>query len=98
MARIIDEQKNLRPPEFHMLLPEAEKILADLVIDEALAYITPRLGRGSVMNDQKYDDQQANATGSIESIYEKHGNTTDDSTETTGVPIEVMERRAEIWG
>lgn len=98
MARIIDEQKNLRAPEFHMLLPKAEKILANLVIDEALAYITPGLRWGSVMNDQKYDDQQTHAAGSIESIYEKHGDTTDDSTETSGVPIKVVKRRTEIWG
>ena len=98
MARIIDEQKNLRAPEFHMLLPKAEKILANLVINEALAYITPGLRRGSVMNDKKYDDQQTYAAGSIESIHEKHGDTTDDSTETSGVPIKVVKRRAEIWG
>ena len=98
MARIVDEQKNLRTPEFHMLLPKAEKILTNLVINEALANITPGLRRSRVMDDQKYDDQQADATSGIESIYEKHRDTTDDSTETSGIPLKVMERRAEIWG
>ena len=98
MARIINEQKNLRAPEFYMLLPKAEKILANLVINEALAYITPGLWGGSVMNDEKYDDQQTHAAGSIESIYEKHGDTTDDSTETSSVPIKIVKGRAEIWG
>lgn len=81
-----------------MLLPKAEKILANLVINEALAYITPGLRWSCVMDDQKYNDQQADAASGIESIYKKHRDTTDDSTETSGVPIKVMERRAEIWG
>ena len=97
-ARIIDEQKNLRTPEFHMLLPKAEKILANLMIYEALAYITPGLRRSRIMDDQKYYDQQADTASGIESIYKKHRDTTDDGTETSGVPIKVVERRAEIWG
>ena len=98
MTRIVDEQQNLRAPEFDMLLPETEKILANLVINEALAYITPGLRRSRVMDDQKYNDQQADAASGIESIYKKHGDTTNDGTKTSGVPIKVMERRAEIWG
>ena len=48
-----------------MLLSKAKKVLADLVIDEALAHIPPRLRRSSIMNDQENHDEQADAAGGV---------------------------------
>ena len=48
-----------------MLLSKAKKVLADLVIDEALTHVSPRLRWSSVVYNQKNDDEEADAAGCI---------------------------------
>ena len=43
----------LGPPKLHMFLFKSEKILPDLVIDQALRNIAPAFRWCGVMNDQK---------------------------------------------
>lgn len=49
----------LRPPELHMFGFQPKQILANLVVNQALADISPGLGRRRVMNhyEHYYEDQ-----------------------------------------
>jgi hypothetical protein len=47
---IVDQQQDLRSPELDMLLTQSEEVFPDLMIDEALTNVAPRLGWRGVMN------------------------------------------------
>jgi hypothetical protein len=50
-SRVVNEQENLRPPEFDVLmLPNPEKVFPNLVVDQTLGNVSPRLRGRSVVN------------------------------------------------
>lgn len=74
-----------------MLLPKTQEILADLVINQALADVSPRLGRRRVMNYEEDHDEYPYASGSIDSVDKEHADAADERSHCCARPIEVVE-------
>ena len=74
-----------------MCLPK--KILSDLMIDETLADITPRLRRAEVVYDEENYDEYTNTTSCITAVNKKHCYSTNQRTNTSGPLVKIVERR-----
>ena len=56
MSRIINQEYDLRSPEFDMLRLQSEQVFSYLVVDQVLRDVTPVLGRTGVMDQEKEED------------------------------------------
>ena len=57
MSRIVNQEYDLRSPEFDMLRLQSEQVFSYLVVDQVLRDVTPVLGWAGVMDQEKEEDQ-----------------------------------------
>lgn len=70
---VVDEEDDLRAPEFDVLWTEPQKILAHLMIDQVLRDVPPSFRWAQEMNQGKEKHQQADSHDGVRLVNEEHG-------------------------